>query len=534
MKQLIWTVLVLGVIIALPLVLRRKDAVPLKAEKSLVVVTANNEALRHETELAFRKYYQSRHDGEDVTIDWRTPGGTSEIIRFVRSSFVANARHAWISQGRGVWSEELSSSVFQGKKPQEEGPAAAWEWFRESDVGMDVDIMLGGGQYDHEGLRRAGITVPAGVRVRHPEWFSGENPIFSAGGGGEIWYDPSDCYYAVCFSTFGIVYNRDRLAQAGFSPEEIEHFGERWSDLADPRLYGAIGVADPSQSGSITKCFEMIIQRQMQDYLLGKHPGESAVAIKPTQDELNDAWRSAMTLLKRIGGNAAYLTFSASKVPVDAAMGQIAAGMCIDFYGRSQVEWEKSQVGRETIAYRTPIAGSAVSADPVSILRGAPHRELAEEFVDFLLSPEAQCLWGKEAGAPDGPKDYTLYRLPVRRDMYEGHGVENTVFGTERPLELAQEFHYRGDWTASLFTAIRVLLKTMIIDCGPELRGACGRMIEQGGWEALSAEEREAFEALPFTHAEARKATQTLDNPEEQAVVRRGWIEFFQEQYRKK
>lgn len=304
--------------------------------------------------------------------------------------------------------------------------------------------------------------------------------------------------------------------------------------MADPRLYGAVGVADPSQSGSITKCFEMLIQRQMQDYILALHPGEDVASIKPTQDELNDAWQSAMTLLKKIGGNAAYLTFSASKVPVDAAMGQIAAGMCIDFYGRSQVEWEKSQVGRETISYRTPIAGSAVSADPISILRGAPHRELAQEYIDFLLSPEAQSLWGKEAGSPNGPRDYTLYRLPVRRDMYEGEALENTVFGTERPLQLAEEFHYRGDWTASLFTAIRVLLKTMIIDCGPELRDACGQVIKQGGWDTLTPEQRAEFEALPFNYAEARKATQTLDNPEEQAVVRRGWIEFFRERYRLK
>ncbi|MCQ2396343.1 MAG: ABC transporter substrate-binding protein [Lentisphaeria bacterium] len=533
MRHFAIAILTLGIIIALPLVLRRRDAVLLSAPRKLVVVTANNEALRHETELAFREYHKKRNGGEEVSIDWRTIGGTSEIVRFIQSAFAANARHAWEMEGRGGWDDAVGAVVFDGKLPAEEGVARdAWKWFRESDIGIDMDVMLGGGQYDHDGLRRSGFTVPTGVRSRHKEWFEGENPIMSSGGGGEKWYDPDDCYYAVCFSTFGIVYNRDRLAQAGFSADEIEHFGEHWRDLADPRLYGAIGIADPSQSGSITKCFEMLIQREMQDVIGAMHPGEEIASVKPTQDELNEAWCSAMLLLKQLGGNAAYLTFSASKVPVDAATGQIAAGMCIDFYGRSQVEWEKSQVGRETISYRTPAAASTVSADPVSILRGARDRELAEEFVDFLLSREAQTLWGKQAGAQEGPKDYTLYRLPVRRDMYEGTALENTVFGDERPFELASSFTYRGDWTGALFSAIRVLVKTMLIECGPELRDAWGSIIARGGMDALSPEERAAFAALPFSHAEAREATRLLGTPEEQALVRRHWIEFFRENYR--
>lgn len=537
MRSLLWTVLILGAILALPVALRRRNGPSPSGGgpvRRLVVITANNEALRHETELAFQEYYGERHGGEKVSIDWRAPGGTSEIVRYLRSTFEANVRHAWGSRGTGqAWSEEVASAAFGAVCPQEPARAEVWRWLRESQVGVDVDVFLGGGQYDHEGLRRYGLLVPAGVRERHPEWFAGANPILSPGGGGEVWYDAHDGYYAVCFATFGIVYNRDRLAQAGFSPQEIETFGRRWSDLADPRLYRAVGLADPTQSGSMTKCFEMLIQKEMQETLRRLHPGVPMAELQPTPQELEQAWTAAMTLLKKLGGNAAYLTFSASKVPVDAANGQIAAGMCIDFYGRSQVEWERAQLGRETLVYRTPEAASTVSADPVAILRGAPHRELAEEFVDFLLSPQAQTLWGKCAGTPDGPRDYTLYRLPVRRDMYEGTALENTVFGEERPLVLAERFHYRGDWTGRLFSAIRILVKVMLIDCGPELRESWGRILEQGGWEAISPQAREAFQSLPFSYQEAAQATRTLESPQEEAKLRRGWIQFFRERYRR-
>ena len=183
------------------------------------------------------------------------------------------------------------------------------------------------------------------------------------------------------------------------------------------------------------------------------------------------------------------------------------------------------------ISYRTPTAASTVSAEPIAILRGARDRELAEEYVDFLLSEKAQKLWGKEAGASDGPRDHTLYRLPVRRDMFEGDALRDTVFGDERPLLLASSFQYRGDWTGSLFTAIRVLVKTMLIDCGPELRRAWGEILRQGGMEALPPERRAAFARLPFPYHESRQATRRLANPEEQALERRGWIEFFRKSY---
>ncbi|MBO7742263.1 MAG: ABC transporter substrate-binding protein, partial [Victivallales bacterium] len=254
----------------------------------------------------------------------------------------------------------------------------------------------------------------------------------------------------------------------------------------------------------------------------------------PTPEELNGAWEDALTLMRKLGGNAAYLTFGASKVPMDAASGQIAAGMCIDYYGRSQAEWEEEHVGRRTIIYRTPQGGSSVSADPIGILRGAENRKLAEEFIDYVMSPEGQRLWGCRKGLPGGPEKYNLFRLPVRRDLYTQDLMKDYCFPKdENPFVMAEQFIYQGAWTARLFSLMRVLVKVMIIDCGPELRASWKSIIDKGGLEALSPEARKAFCALPFSHQESRDASAALKTPEGQASTIRDWIIFFQENYRK-
>jgi iron(III) transport system substrate-binding protein len=530
MKRYFFTILILAAIIAVPLLLRKPAEEHSTTARQLVIITPHNEAIRYEFERAFRQYHFER-TGEEVSIDWRTIGGASEIVRYIRSTFIGNFQHDWREvHPDEPWDDRTASAVFDYRTTAESNPVAARARadFLASNTSIGIDIFFGGGQYDMNSLTRAGITVPAGVRERHPEWFAGDAPIMAPGGGGEVWYDPQDRYYATCFACFGIVSNRDRLASLGFDDDQIAHFGSSWHDLADPRLYHAVGVADPTQSGSIVKCFEMLIQREMQDTIAALCPNGEA----PSAEQLNIAWRKAMTLIKQIGGNAAYLTFSASKVPVDAAAGQIAAGMCIDFYGRSQAEWEAAHVGRRTLEYRTPAAGSSVSADPIALLRGAPDRALAEEFIDFVLSPTAQRLYSRYAGSDGGPAQYTLYRLPCRRDLYTPAERAVASFGDEDPFTLAANFTYRGEWTGRLFTLMRLLVKVMIIDCGPELRACWGEIIAHGGLEKLTDEQRAAFEALPFEHSAAAHVLDASNTPEKQAELLRSWIEFFRQNYR--
>ena len=89
--------------------------------------------------------------------------------------------------------------------------------------------------------------MDAGIRELHPELLDSKliPPMF----GGERLYDPKGRYYGLCLSTFGICYNKDRIAaMADKTPPK------RWDDLAAPRFYNKIVIADPTKSGSANKC----------------------------------------------------------------------------------------------------------------------------------------------------------------------------------------------------------------------------------------------------------------------------------------
>ena len=520
LKRIIVSILPLAAIIALPMLLRKPaEAIDTEAEQ-LVIISAHNESLRYEIEQAFRKHYLAR-TGRKICLDWRSIGGTSEIARYINASVTANFKNHWVNELDRQWSKEVEAAFLNPRVNPADNEAR--RAYLSSNIGIGIDLFFGGGQYDANKQANFGTVVPCGLSKRHPELFSGGNPALIQGGGGETWYDKDDRYYGTCFSSFGICLNLDRLAALGYDVSDpIENPPiSTWGDLADARLLGAIGLADPTKSGSINKCFEMLVQWQMKKSCAGN----------TSQESLDNAWQDAMTLLKEIGGNSRYMTFSASKVPVDCANGQIAAGLCIDFYGRSQALWEEEHVGRKTMVYITPKAGSSSSADPISLFRGAPNRKNAEMFIDFIMSKEGQRLWNRNVGTPGGPVKYALNRLPIRSDMYTAEERKYMTSPEAKPLELASQFQYQAAWTAPLFDLLRNLIRTMLIDSEQELKEAWMQIVEAGGPDKCP-EAFAAFSQLPFKHAQAREQAKRLDGSENQAVAIREWAQFFRDNYK--
>lgn len=528
LSKLFFAFLPLALLIAIPVVLRPEPEAKVVSDLKLVIITPHNESIRHEFENGFNTYYAEKYD-RTVTFDWRAPGGTSDIVRYLDDQYMTRFRRVWEeTHGPGSWTDEVAKA-FNNRKLDLNDPGTtdrqrqAREAFLASEVGIGIDLFFGGGQYEMKIQAEKGHAVDAGLLEKHPEWFSPD--VIPATYSGETFYDPEGRYYGACLSAFGIIYNKDRVAMLADDQPPT-----RWSHLGEPRFFGEIAVADPTKSGSITKCFEMLIQQAM---------AEAVEAHGEVNDKaLAEGWANGLNLIKRIGGNSRYVTDSASKVPHDVGKGDTTAGMCIDFYGRSEAQWTAYQSGgRERITYVTPEGGSSLSVDPILMFRGAPNRELAIEFMEFVLSPAGQKLWNYRVGTPGGPEKYALRRLPVRRDMYTPEHQQQMADAGKDPFEEARGFEYHGGWTGPYFGLIRNLIKAMALDAAPELRAAWEAIDKAGGPEAVP-EAMAAFNELPFTYEEAGEARSRLNaNTDEEVLdslqAMREWGNFFRERYQR-
>ena len=320
-----------------------------------------------------------------------------------------------------------------------------------------------------------GIGIAA-IAAKHPDWFSDD--VIPESAGGEPYIDPDQRWVGTCLSAFGIMFNREVLDRL-----QIENEPTSWEDLAHPYFFKQIALADPTKSGSANKAFEMLIQEQMHKALarLGKESPELGMMERENL-AVREGWKKGLQLILKIGANARYFTESSEKIPADIASGNAAAGMCIDFYGRSYVQrLEELNPGViPRVGYITPAGGSSVGADPIGMFRGAPNPELATAFMEFVISPEGQGIWGFRVGVPGGPKRNTLHRMPIRKDIYQGEEVALLSDPNVRPYEYSENFEYRSDWTSRAFTSIRFIIRAMCIDSHEELRLAWKEVHSRG------------------------------------------------------
>jgi ABC-type Fe3+ transport system substrate-binding protein len=276
-------------------------------------------------------------------------------------------------------------------------------------------------------------------------------------------------------SSYGIIYNRDGLREAKMDQEPSQ-----WSDLADPRLIGEVGLADPTKSGSVAKAFENMIQQQMQrrlQALVETEPRPEAKAIEA--QAVREGWIDGLRLIQRIGANARYFTDSSQKPPIDVAAGNCTAGLCIDFYGRQQQEAVRRRARSDRVDYVTPAGGSVYSVDPIALLRGARNREVATAFIEYVLSLDGQKLWGFKPGAPGGPERFALRRSPVRRDFYtHDEWKPHRSDPADAPFEQRDPLVYREAWTGRIFREMAFIIRVMCQDTQLELKDA---------WRAINA-----------------------------------------------
>ena len=531
----------LAVVLATPFAMRRdgeKANLSAGSAERLVIITPHNQSIQAEFGRAFVEHMK-REDNRDVFIDWRQPGGTSEIAKFLQSEYSTRFETLWekrtglpfsrtIREGflngkiaaspkyrdgsrggrpTGAATDEetvgralrlppdlpreaahskasqqgsVITPTLLGKATDEEKAIAARTLFLTSDIGSGIDLFFGGGAYDFDKQAAAGILVakdasgeygPGALAEESPDWFSDE--IMPEKISGEPFRDPEFRWVGAVLSAFGICYNTDVLERLG-----IEDGLTTWEQLTDPRLFGQVALADPTKSGSTTKAFEMLIQERIQSL--------------DSPNAVEEGWNEAMRMILKISANARYFTDYSPKVPRDVAFGDAAAGMCIDFYGRTFNELYRDEDGRSRIQFTMPRGGTSIGADPIGMLRGAPNPELAHRFIEFVLSPEGQKLWNYRVGTAGGPARAALRRPPIRRDFYTEENRRQMSDPDVNPYEIAEGFTYHPEWTGSLFSALRLAIRAAFIEPHDELQAAWGALIEAG----MPSEGVAEFEAI--------------------------------------
>lgn len=489
------TLAVLGLLIAAPLALRQTPPPAPAGAKRLVIITPHGEHIRAEFATAFDRWARAEL-GVAVAIDYRTPGGTGDIIRYMgdryRAEFVrAHPEHR---------AQQRRFDDARADKDDDESVRAARAAWLASDVGIGIDLFWGGGEFPYRQLAGRGLLVDAGLVREHADWFTED--VIPQKLSGEVIYDPQGRYYGACLGVFGIAINPERLERLGLSAP----LG--WPDLGAPAYRAQLTLTDPTKSGAAVTAFERLIQQQ-----LALHA-----------DDLDAGWAAGFALIRRMVGNARAITDSASKPTRDVVRGDCLAAMALDFQAKFEAENSALESGGEPrLTFITPVGGTSVSADPIGLLRGAPERKLAIAFIRFVLSPQGQRLWNYRVGTPGGPERYALRRLPIRRDVLDADWAEHASDPGEDPFVIGAAFTYRSDWTSHLYSLIGPLIKATTFDCREELREAWHAILDAGGPEAVP-QAYAAFIAQPFTYAQAPDALATLRaGPEHAIPLLREW-----------
>jgi len=417
----------------------------------LVIISPHWEGIRKEFEAAFRLYHLANY-GEDVEFEWLDVVGTSDCVKYIDSGFEATP------DGIGI-------DIF---------------W------GGDVDPYIAAAEKGQ--LQR--YRVEDEILSKIPASYAGI-PM----------YDPDYRWYGASLSGFGILYNRAILQLEGLPTPAT------WEDLADPRLEGWVGMADPRQSDICNTMVEIILQAY--------------------------GWDEGVKLLTAMGANMKDFPTSSSEVPKSVGAGDIAYGFSVDSYALSEI----FAYGSDRLGYVMPAGLTVISPDGIGILKGAPNLDVARRFVTFVLTKDAQRLWMLPVGAEGGPKTYVLGRICVIPELFT-ELVNVSVVPVENPFEEEPKLIYNSTLSSLRYSLVNDLFGSTIIDAHEGLVSAWSGIVATenalagAGFTSTRIEEaKEKLGEAPLTQDEALAAAGQWGNAEIRNRYISAWHEFAIEKY---
>jgi ABC-type Fe3+ transport system substrate-binding protein len=321
-----------------------------------------------------------------------------EFTRIFQQKF-PEAKIKWINFGG---SSDLLAFTLQQYKAKKEG-------------GIGIDVFFGGGPQTFQELGSQGLLEKLPSTYDIPAEMNGV-PLRGEKGD----------WVGAVLSGFGIMYNKPIVARDHLPVPAT------WADMGNPVLRNRIALADPRHSGSAHMAYEIMLQA--------------------------NGWKKGWEVFTAMAGNARSFAGEGSQVPNDVASGEAVMGPVIDFYAAAKI----SAAGPDKLAYVEPAGQSIVTPDPIAILRGAPHKDLAEKFIALVMSPVGQKLWMYKKGTPGGPENSELARKAILPALYKPLSPNSLIH--ENPFGQTNHFKFDPAKSAKRVRALDDLLGSVLID----------------------------------------------------------------------
>lgn len=221
-----------------------------------------------------------------------------------------------------------------------------------------VDVLWGGGPTLFDQMQRDGnlqalnSTKMLDILDRVPDDIAGADMKRLNGNSDVVWV-------AAAISTFGFTVNHAFL-DANSLPTP-----NNWTHLAQP-VWGSllptatIAMGNAPKTTSNTRIYEIITQGMGWD----------------------TGW---ITLARMAGSSRLYQGSVETQAAVENQ--EVGVAMSIDFYGYA------TQSSNPDCEYILPQGESIVNGDPIAIVKDTPKMDLAEAFLDYVLSAEGQAIW---------------------------------------------------------------------------------------------------------------------------------------------
>jgi iron(III) transport system substrate-binding protein len=406
----------------------------------LVVVTPHNEMIQSAFEEAFSEWHKEKH-GSYIQIRW-VAAGTPQCVQYVQAA----GRPDFVPTGQPI-----------------------------------PDVLFGGGPLEHHQIAEQGLSRAVDMTQAEADL-----PPTVAG---IPTRDEQNRWHSSALSGFGILVARQACRQRGIAEPTS------WADLADPRFYGWLALADPERSGSNRQCLLIILQKY--------------------------GWDKGWGLIMRMAANCRSLQDNSEEVISNVSTGQCLAGFCVSFNALRQIE----QRGHDVLAYVAPSDASAITPDPISVLTYALHPEIGERFARFCVSEAGQKVWGFRA-EPHGGRNNTLFRYPINPKFYTQYKDQLAV--PDNPFERPALFPLDLQEEKQQSEVVGPLLLAACGDQHVTLQRCWRKVIDAGLPEAALAELLKPIVSESAAYAAGERYRRDSDAA---TALMKDWSELFRQKY---